>query len=36
MGEGNIGITDTEWESGMASDVMMEGPGGEDIYRKVQ
>ena len=27
MGEG---ITDSEWESGMASDMMMGGPGGED------
>ena len=30
MGEGNVGITDSEWESGMVSDMMMEGPGGED------
>ena len=29
MGEGNVGITDSEWESGIASDMMMEGPRGE-------
>ena len=34
--ERETGVTDTEWESGMASDVMMEGPEGEDLYRKVQ
>ena len=32
MGEENIGITDSEWESGM-SDMMMEGPGGEDTEK---
>ena len=30
MGEGNVGITDSEWESGIASDMMMEGPRRED------
>ena len=33
VGEGNIGITDSKWESGMASDMMMEGPGGEDTEK---
>ena len=33
MGEGTIGITDSEWESGIASDMMMEGPRGEDTEK---
>ena len=33
LGEGNIGITDSEWESGIASDMMMEGPRGEDTEK---
>ena len=30
VGEGNVGITDSEWESSIASDMMMEGPRRED------